>query len=84
MDQQHKMNEDFTHFKAKLQGGYEELVGDMMEQRFKKYEGIAQQFGKFFDADDLELRLNNKADLDLINSISIERASKKEMDSVKR
>ena len=42
-----------------------------------------KQFGKFFDQDDLDIRLKNKVDVEMLNQVSMDRASIKELNGVK-
>lgn len=42
---------------------FNNVVSDLMEERFKKYEHVKNQFCKFFDQEELSDRFKSKADL---------------------
>ena len=60
----------------------EDLHSHMMDQfllKFQKYEKIEQEFNKFFDQQNLSLALNSKADLEMFNQLTEEKASRVEL-----
>ena len=55
---------------------------ELCRKRFAKYERVERQFSQFFNIDDLALRFDRKADLELIHNLNIEKANDIELKEV--
>ena len=78
-----KRTDDFENLKKKLT---EHLHIHMMDEflaKFEKYDKIEKEFTKFFDQQHLSVALNNKADLEMFNQMTEQKASKVELSAVR-
>lgn len=68
--------EDLEVFKQSQSDRFEDICEEVLAKRFKKYDKVMHDFGKFFDQEELAIQMANKADILTINDININKASK--------
>ena len=73
---QKEIKEDYLNFMDNCKNNFDDVVSDLMEEKFKSYEEVKNQFCKFFNQEELEHRFNNKADKSDIKQVNLDRASK--------
>jgi hypothetical protein len=70
-----KLLADNNEFQSNLMSEVQEIVNNITDTKFANYDRVANSFSKFFNSEELEKALNNKADLHLIEGLRVEKAA---------
>ena len=55
---------------------------ELCRKRFAKYERVERQFSKFFNIDELAVRFDRKADLEMIHDLNLGKANDADLKEV--
>lgn len=64
-----------NEFQSNLMSEVQDIVNNITNAKFANYDRVANSFSKFFNSEELEKALNNKADLHLIEGLRAEKAA---------
>lgn len=77
------MKEECSNFMDSFKSRFHQLVSELMKNKFKEYDHVKKSFGKFFNHEGLQKVLDNKANLQDLQQVNLERASKEELEEQK-
>ena len=55
---------------------------ELCKHRFAKYDRVERQFSKFFNVDDLAVRFDRKADLEMIHNLNLGKANDSDLKEI--
>ena len=72
------LNNQTEYFEIEMRQKLETVCEKLMDERFKKYEKVCNDFGQFFIPNDLEYVLNSKAEMRHIKLLSAQKLEKRD------
>lgn len=57
-------------------------IDSLLEETFRKYDRVEKSFSKFFNSDELEVNFARKANVEVVESLDAEKASRTELSVV--
>ena len=77
------MESHFEDFRKKEEQSLDILCEELLANKYSKYDHVLGEFKKFFNQEDLSIRIDSKADLKMVNLMEIDKASRKELDEAR-
>ena len=78
-----EMESHFEDFRKKEEQSLDILCEELLANKYSKYDHVLGEFKKFFNQEDLSIRIDSKADLKMVNLMEIDKASRKELDEAR-
>lgn len=73
---------EFQEFKVSQADFFDVSMHELCKKRFQKYERVERQFSQFFDVNDLAVRFERKADLEMIYNLQNEKANEADLKEI--